>query len=62
MKELRCVYGMAEVFERPGLSTDEILQGIVDLLPAAWQYPEVTCARMMTAVAAHGASGRDLLA
>ena len=57
MKELRCVYGMAEVFERPGLSTHEILQGIVDLLPAAWQYPEVTCARMVTDDATFATAG-----
>jgi signal transduction histidine kinase len=28
------------------MSVDEILQGVVDLIPPSWQYPEVTCARI----------------
>jgi len=47
VKELTCLYGIAQVAERPGISLGEILQGIVELLPPAWQYPEITFARIV---------------
>jgi DNA-binding CsgD family transcriptional regulator len=47
IKELTCLYGMAELIDRHGSSIDKILQGIADLLPGSWQYPEVTCGRVV---------------
>ncbi len=47
IKELTCLYGIARVIAQPGASVDEILQGIVEMLPPAWLYPEVTCARIV---------------
>ncbi len=47
IKELNCLYGIADVIERSGNSVEDILQGAVSLLPASWQYPEITCARMI---------------
>jgi len=47
IKELTCLYGMAELIDRCGSSIDKILQGIADLLPGSWQYPEVTCGRVV---------------
>jgi len=44
VKELNCLYGISRLREKPGISLDEILQGIVELIPPAWQYPQVTCA------------------
>lgn len=46
IKELNCLYGIAQLAERRPDSIDEMLQGVVELLPAAWQYPEITCARI----------------
>ena len=40
IKELTCLYGIAQVAAQPGISLEEIIQGIVELLPPAWQYPE----------------------
>jgi PAS domain S-box-containing protein len=45
VKELRCLYEMAALIER-ALPPDELLQEIANLLPAAWQYPEMACARI----------------
>ncbi len=45
MKELRCLYGIAEIAERQDITLDELYQETVNLLPVAWQYPEITCAR-----------------
>ncbi len=47
IKELDCLYGVSGLVDQPGVSLDEILQGTVDLIPPAWQYPEITCARIV---------------
>jgi hypothetical protein len=46
VKELDCLYGIAQVTQRAGLDLDRQLQAIVELLPPAWQYPELTAARI----------------
>jgi signal transduction histidine kinase len=35
------------VVAQPGLSFDEIIRGIANLLPPAWLYPEIACARIV---------------
>lgn len=47
VKELTCLYGIARAAERSDLSLAELLQTIVELLPPAWQYPEITSARIV---------------
>ena len=47
IKELTCLYGIAKLVERAALSLEEILQGIVELLPSAWLYPEIASARII---------------
>jgi two-component system NtrC family sensor kinase len=47
VKELTCLYGIAKLSERQNISTHEMLQSIVDLLPPAWQYPEIASARII---------------
>jgi PAS domain S-box-containing protein len=46
VKELNCLYGISRLIERPGIALEEILQGTAELLPAAWQYPEIIGARI----------------
>ena len=46
VKELQCLYSIAYIAERPGITFDELCQEVVNLLPAGWQYPEITCARV----------------
>jgi PAS domain S-box-containing protein len=47
VKELNCLYGISRLGQRGRLSLGEMLQGVVDLIPSAWQYPEITCARII---------------
>ncbi|MFH1037933.1 MAG: PAS domain S-box protein [PVC group bacterium] len=47
IKELNCLYAISDLVEKPGISLEEILQGTVDLIPPALQYPEITCARII---------------
>jgi two-component system, NtrC family, sensor kinase len=49
VKELTCLYGIARAERTPGLTLPELLQQIVELLPPAWQYPEVAAARIRLA-------------
>ena len=46
VKELNCLYGISNLLTIPEISLEEILQDSVDLIPPAWQYPEITCARL----------------
>ena len=46
VKELNCLYGISKLVENPDLTTDELLQSIVELIPPAWQYPDVTGAKI----------------
>jgi signal transduction histidine kinase len=47
VKELTCLYGIAQLVERPEVAQDELLQDIVALLPPAWLHPEIAQARII---------------
>ncbi len=47
VKELRCLYSIASIAERPHVTLDELYQEVANLLPDAWQYPEITGARVV---------------
>ena len=49
VKELNCLFGIASVVQKPGVSLKEILEGTLQLIPPAWRYPEITCARLVLA-------------
>ena len=44
VKELTALHTTGRLLNEPG-SPDEVLAPIVNLLPAAWQYPDITAAR-----------------
>jgi PAS domain S-box-containing protein len=47
IKELNCLYGISALRERPVTTLEEILQGVADLIPPSFQFPENTCARIV---------------
>ncbi len=47
LKELTCIYEISRIVEKPDTSTDEILQGIVRILPSAMQHSELASARIV---------------
>jgi PAS domain S-box-containing protein len=57
MKELNCLYGIARIVEGAGQSLDEILQRTVDLIPAAWQFPEATSAAILVGESEYHSEG-----
>jgi PAS domain S-box-containing protein len=46
IKELNCLFSLSRLVDRPHITLEEIFQGVIDLILPAWQYPEVTCARI----------------
>jgi len=46
IKELRCLYAISRLIEKRGISLDEIYQGTIQFIPNAWQYPEITYAKI----------------
>ena len=47
VKELDCLYGLTNIVKNRNLSIDEALKKIIDLVPPAWQYPDITCTRII---------------
>jgi len=47
IKELNCLYAIGQLTERHSDSIDDLLQETVNFLPFSWQYPEITCARIV---------------
>lgn len=47
VKELDCLYGISKLVDVHGNKLDEIFRETVDLIPLSWQYPEVTCDRIV---------------
>ena len=47
IKELKCLYVISSFKDGANFSLDEILQTIVDFIPPAIQYPEITCVRII---------------
>ncbi len=47
VKELNCLYSISKLIHEHRISLEEIFQGIVDLIPYSWQYPEITCSRII---------------
>lgn len=47
VKELNCLYGLTNIVRDRHLSFDEALQKAVELIPPAWKYPDITCARII---------------
>lgn len=46
VKELTCLYDIARIAADTTLSVEELLAGIVHILPRAWQYPDDACAKI----------------
>lgn len=46
VKELKCIYGIASISEKPMATLDKLYQEAVNLLPSGCQYPEITCAKI----------------
>jgi len=46
VKELTSLFGITKIIEIGNVSIEEILFGILNLIPSAWQFPDLTCAKI----------------
>jgi PAS domain S-box-containing protein len=46
VKELRCIYGISRLIAEPDKSVEVLFAKAVRLIPAGWNHPEITCARI----------------
>ena len=46
VKELNCLYALTDIVKNEKISFDETIQKIIELIPPAWQYSEITCAKI----------------
>jgi len=46
VKEFNCLFQLSQLLEKPDISLEDIIQKLVNILPNAWQYPEIVCARI----------------
>jgi signal transduction histidine kinase len=46
VKELTCLYEIGRIAQESGIAVDAALERIVNLLPPAWQFPEIAGARI----------------
>ena len=47
VKELGCLYGASSLAGGKEITLEKLLLGTIELIPPAWQYPEITCARII---------------
>ncbi len=47
VKELNCLYSLSQLVEQHDITLEEIFQGLLELIPPSWHYPEITCARVV---------------
>ncbi|KKM87730.1 hypothetical protein LCGC14_1265940 [marine sediment metagenome] len=40
------MYGLSKIVENPDISSEAIIRGVLNLIPPAWQFPEITCAKI----------------
>ncbi len=45
-KELTCLYNISKLVTQSDISFEQIFREIIKIIPLAWQFPEVTCARI----------------
>ena len=57
IKELNCLYGVSQLAERNFNSLDNMLEALVDFLPHSWQYPDITCSRIVFKEKTHKSEG-----
>jgi len=47
VKELNCLYYISSLREKPDIPLEDIIQDVVNVIPSSWQYPEITCSRII---------------
>jgi PAS domain S-box-containing protein len=46
-KELQAFYRLSEIAQKKGITIEDLYLEVANFLPESWQYPEITCARIV---------------
>jgi signal transduction histidine kinase len=46
VKELNCLFELSKIIESMDISLDQIYHQVIEIIPPAWQYPSITCAKL----------------
>ncbi|HEX37561.1 MAG TPA: PAS domain S-box protein [Candidatus Cloacimonetes bacterium] len=46
ISEVKCLYNITSLLEQPNITIEGILKGTIEQIPKAWQFPEITCAKV----------------
>jgi PAS domain S-box-containing protein len=46
-KELQAFYRLSEITQKKGITIEDLYHEVANFLPESWQYPEITCARIV---------------
>ena len=47
VKELKCLYILSNLSTLPDTTMEKLFKKTIELMPPSWQYPEITCARIV---------------
>jgi len=47
VKVLNCLYAISTLASKPNTTLTDIVAGILNVIPNSWQYPDITCARII---------------
>ena len=47
IKELTCLHKVTRLVTKTGISLDKVFNNVVNIIKAAWQYPEIACVRLV---------------
>jgi len=47
VKELNCLYSLSQIIETKNISLEQILKQTVNIIPSAFQYPDIACAKIV---------------
>jgi hypothetical protein len=47
IKELQAFYRLSDIAQKKGITIEDLYQEVANFLPESWQYPDVTCARIV---------------
>ena len=60
IKELNCLYAIAQLAEAGEGPIEDVLDVVVTIIPPSWQYPEITCSRIHFLDGVHKSPGFKL--
>ncbi|MDP8241821.1 MAG: hypothetical protein P9M09_02215, partial [Candidatus Celaenobacter antarcticus] len=46
ISEVKCLYNITSLVEKPNITIEGVLKGTIEQVPKAWQFPTISCAKV----------------